>query len=148
MEIKSWSKWTEGMAFTGSSGRHEVSMDASSPIGKGGGFTPKELITVGLAGCTAMDVIALMKKYRQPVESFEVKSEATPTEGVHPLVFKEVRLKFILKGALDKERVIEAVRLSQTKYCGVSQMLSKAAPIRYKIELNGEEIGGGEASFV
>ena len=95
-----------------------------------------------------MDVIALMKKYKQPVESFEVETDVEKSNGVYPEVFTGALLTFRFKGMLDASKVVEAVTLSQTKYCGVSAMLSKAFPIQYQIEINGEKVGEiGHASF-
>ncbi len=139
--------WQDKMAFLGEAEGHQVVMDAKSPIGAGSGFTPKELVALGIAGCTAMDVVSLLKKYRQPLQKFEVMNNVTHTEGSHPTVFKDVDLVYKLEGELEESKVIEAVRLSQTKYCGVSAMISKTAPIRYRIELNGKQISTGEAAF-
>ncbi len=139
--------WKEKMQFTGEIGDHSVDMDTKSPIGNDTGLSPKELVAIGLSGCTAMDVAALMKKYKQPLESLEVNADIAVVEKGYPAVFKDVALTFLFKGTLDKEKVIESVRLSQTKFCAVSAMLSKAVPIHYKILLNGEEINSGESDF-
>lgn len=148
MEIQSNTLWTrEGMKFIAESGEQKVTMDAKAPIGKGEGFTPKELITIGLAGCTAMDVVALMRKYKQPIESLEVLSKAATHEGGHPASFASFELVFAIKGQVDRDKVLEAVRLSQTRYCGVSATLAASAPISYQVELNGETIGTGTAQF-
>ena len=139
--------WTEKMNFTGECEGHSVDLDAKPPFGSSLGFTPKELVAIAVAGCTAMDVVALMKKYKQPLESFEVKVEAPTLEKSKPPVFKELALIFVFVGQLDREKVIEAVHLSQTKFCAVSAMISKTVPIHYKILLNNEEIGIGQAEF-
>ncbi len=140
-------KWTNGMEFTGAVGGHTVTLDSPAPLGKDQGFTPKQLVAVGLAGCTAMDVIALLKKFRQPVDAFSVELQTEPTQQGHPVVFAKANLVFKATGEIDKEKYLEAVRLSQTKYCGVSAMLAKALPIRYRVLLNDHEIGSGEANF-
>ncbi len=141
-------KWTEKMQFIASAHGHAVPMDTKAPIGNDTALTPKELVLAGLAGCTAMDVIALMRKYKQEVESFEIETDVEKSTGGYPEVFTSAMLTFKLKGALDNAKVIEAVTLSQTKYCGVSAMLSKAFPIQYQIEVNGEKIGEGRTSFI
>ena len=145
--MKTLTKWTGNMNLEGSVGDHKVSMDAKAPLGQNQGMTPKELVAIGLSGCTAMDVVALMKKHKQDLKSLEVTAEVTPTSGQHPIKFQEVLLVFDAKGSIDGEKLKEAVHLSQTKFCGVSAMLSASLPIRYKIILNGEPIGEGEASF-
>lgn len=139
--------WNDKMRFTAQSGGHEIQMDTNAPIGSDTALTPKQLLVAGICGCTAMDVVALLKKHKQPLESFEVEADATPTEGVYPAIYKEIKLTFKLKGELDAAKVLEAVSLSQTKYCGVSAMVSKAVPISYTVELNGKIIGAGRADF-
>lgn len=146
--MKAKAVWTNKMSFTGSAGDHAVTMDAKSPIGSDGGITPKELLAIALCGCTAMDVIALARKYKQSVEKFEVRVEAPVAEGAHPAVATEFNLVYALEGQnIETEKILEAVKLSQTKYCAVSAMLSQSAPIRYTVEVNGSEIGSGQADF-
>ncbi len=139
--------WTEGMHFAGESDGHRVNLDAKAPIGKGTGMSPKELVALGVAGCTAMDVIALLKKHKQPFTAFSVGVEATQTSGGHPVVFESVGLVYRAQGEIDPKVLLESVNLSQTKYCGVSAMIAKTAPINYKVELNGEQVGEGRANF-
>jgi putative redox protein len=110
-------------------------------------MTPKQLVVAGLAGCTAMDVVALLRKQGQPLEHFEVETEVEKSSGGYPEVFTAAMLTFKLQGQIEPEKAKEAVELSQTKYCGVSAMLSRAFPIRYRIELNGQTIGEGSARF-
>jgi len=139
--------WNQKMKFTADSDGYSVAMDAKSPVGDSSAMTPKQLVLAGVCGCTAMDVAALLKKYKQPVETFVVDAQATHTEGVHPTVFKEIKLLFKLTGSIEAAKILEAVQLSQTKYCGVSAMISKTAPILYEVELNGAIIGAGRAAF-
>jgi putative redox protein len=139
--------WKDGMEFEGLADGHTVRMDAKAPIGKNSGSTPKELVALGLAGCTAMDVIALLKKYKQPPKTFRVDTEITPSTGTYPAVFEKAVLSFFVDGEVDAEKLNEAVQLSQTKYCGVSAMLAQAFPIEYRVILNGKEIGTGRAKF-
>lgn len=139
--------WKDNMQFEGSTGNHAVIMDAKNPIGKDTGATPKELVAMGLGGCTAMDVIALLKKHKQLPESFEVELAIETTASGYPAVFEKAVLFFKANGKVDADKLIEAVRLSQTKYCGVSAMLAKAFPIEYRIILNDVEINKGFAQF-
>lgn len=139
--------WKDGMGFDGVVGDHLVPMDATPPIGKNAGPTPKELVAIGLGGCTAMDVIALLKKHKQLPSTFKVDVEIQPSTGAHPVVFEKAVLSFVVEGSVSPEKLSESVALSQTKYCGVSAMLSKALPIEYRIILNGNEIGTGIAKF-
>lgn len=139
--------WNEAMKFTAEADGHRISMDAKTPIGGDTAMTPKHLLLAGICGCTAMDVIALLKKHKQPFETLEVDADTDLSVGVFPAVFTEVRLIFRLKGAVDPMRFLEAVNLSQTKYCGVTAMVSKSVPITYNVELNGNRIGSGRADF-
>ncbi len=144
--MKSVLNWTEGMKFTATSDNHSVDMDAKSPIGKGSAITPKELVLAGLGGCTAMDVIALMRKHKQEVQSFEVEVDAPTIKGT-PVMFEKADIYFRATGNIDPKILLESVQLSQTKYCGVSAMMLKAFPIHYHVFLNNEAIGEGDAHF-
>ncbi len=145
MKLKS--RWIQKMQFSAQVGELSVPMDAKPPIGNGTAMTPKELVLAGLCGCTAMDVVALLKKYKQPLEFLEVDADAISQEAGYPAVFREIKLVFEIRGPMDREKVLEAVRLSQTKFCSVSGMLSKAVPIDYEVRLNSETIGTGKADF-
>ena len=140
--------WNEGMALTVKSVEgHQIHIDAKSPIGKGSAMTPKELVLVGMGGCTAMDVLALLRKHKQPFESLNVEVEVETTKGVHPAVFTEGTILFNVTGSVDRNLLNEAVLLSQTQYCGVNAMLAQSFPIKYVVRLNNEEIGTGLADF-
>lgn len=145
--MKSVLKWTGDMKFEATADARTVTMDAKPPIGGGSAQTPKEMVLGGLGGCTAMDVIALLKKHKQPLDSFEVAVEVETTKTGHPVIFTQATITFNVFGALDPKILLESVQLSQTKYCGVSAMLSKAFPIEFIVNLNGEEVGRGHADF-
>lgn len=138
--------WREKLYFEGKAGSFTVPMDTKSPLGTDRAASPKQLLLLSICGCSAIDVSMLLKKYRQNVESFAIEADAPTTEG-QPSIFKYVELKYVLKGPEDKAKVLEAVELSMTKYCGVSAMVNPTSPIRYSVELNGEIIGKGNASF-
>ncbi len=145
--MKTNTTWKSNMSFVGECGDHQLLMDTKPPLGKNEGLTPKELVALGISGCTAMDVIALMRKYKQDVKHFNVESDVIKSSGVYPEVFSSVHLTFKAEGTIDKEKYLEAVHLSQTKYCGVSAMLAKAVPITFDVMLNNEKIGSGKSSF-
>ena len=149
MNLKS--VWGEKMRFIAEVDNHTVPMDTKPPIGDDTAITPKQMLVAAICGCTGMDVVALLKKYHQPLSKFEIEAEAeaeaSVTEGAHPIVFKEAQLVFKIDGALEKQKVLEAITLSQTKYCSVSAMLSKSFPIHYAVQLNSENIGVGAAQF-
>lgn len=139
--------WNEKMRFTADCDGNTVTMDTKAPLGENKAMTPKELVATGLGGCTAMDVIALLKKHKQDYKSLQVEVGITSSSGGHPVIFTEANLLFRVTGSVDKTILLESVKLSQTKFCGVSAMLSKALPIRYQVLLNDEEIGSGQADF-
>jgi putative redox protein len=145
--MKSTLTWKDGMLFEAQSTTNTILMDAKAPIGKEQGLTPKELIAAGLGGCTAMDVMALMKKHKQTVTDFKIDVDVEPTSGKHPHVFAKAEITFALKGQIDPAIALESVRLSQTKFCGVSAMLAKAFPITYKVLVNDENVGTGQTHF-
>lgn len=145
--MKTTINWTDAMTLEGIVGTHTVPMDAKAPIGRDSAATPKELVAMGLGGCTAMDVIALLKKYKQPPQSLKIDIDIQTSTAGHPAVFEKAVLTFLVNGQIDADKLLEAVKLSQTKFCGVSAMLSKAFPIEYRVILNGSEIGTGLANF-
>jgi len=135
------------MLLSATNGTHSAAMDGKKPFGAETELSPKELVVAGLCGCTAMDVIGFMKKHKQQFQSFEIDANVTTSQGGHPFVFTQVDLTFKMSGQVDASILLEAVKLSQTKYCGVSAMLSKAVPINYSVILNGENVGSGMAQF-
>ncbi len=142
--------WENNLQFTGKAGDRLVTMDAKSPIGRGTGMTPKELVAAGLCGCTAMDVMMAFKKEKIAVDSFDVAAEIDVTKGKDPSVFSDIRLIYTVTAdpkALKAETLLSAVRKSQTVECGVSAMLAKGAPIIYTVILNGLTIGTGKSEF-
>ncbi len=129
--------WKGQMAFTGTSGRgFTLSLDSSPASGgENNGFSPMELVLIGLAGCTAMDVIDILRKKRQDVTSFEVEVHASRADE-HPRVFSQALIEYLITGhQVEKEAVERAVELSITKYCSVSAMFSKTAKLEQKITI-------------
>ncbi len=93
------------------------------------GLTPMELVLLGLAGCTAMDVISIMAKKRQPLTNLQVKVEAELAEE-YPKVFTKIRVEYIAYGhELDEQALISAIKLSEESYCSVQGMLKEVAEI-------------------
>jgi putative redox protein len=145
--MKTKSTWTEKMKFEAHSRDFKIQMDAKSPMGSDSAMTPKELLLLAVSGCTGMDVVALLKKFKQPFEAFSVEAEGELTEGRQPSIFKEIHLTFKITGDVEASKAIEAVQLSQTKYCGVSAMVSTSVPIHYTIVINEKKVGTGQAKF-
>jgi putative redox protein len=121
-------------------------LDAAPPLGSDKGITPKQALLLSVAGCSAMDVAALLKKFKQPSHVLKLSVEGPLTDG-YPSVFSSIAVEYSIEGDVDPEKFKEAVKLSMTKYCGVSAMVTKACPINYTLKLNGEEIAREKASF-
>ncbi len=127
-------EWKENMKFAAyTPSGHEVMLDSS--VNSGGEDTaarPMELLLVSLVGCTAMDVISILKKMKASPENFrvEVEYERAPE---HPKIYTKIHLKYIFKNAPSKAKAEKAVELSQNKYCSVSAMLKKASNLTYEL---------------
>jgi putative redox protein len=130
--------WSSGLSFTGTAHTgFEVALGAHPDVGgDNDGFRPMELLAIGVAGCTAMDVISILQKKRQRVTSFEV-SVAAEQSGEHPKVFTGIQIHYDLRGSeIDSRAVERAIELSETKYCPAQAMFNQILPIelRYTVE--------------
>jgi putative redox protein len=133
--MKTRIKWVEGVAFVGESGSgHAVVIDgAPESGGRDLGVRPMELVLMGAAACTAYDVVAILKKARQPVADCVVEAEAERAETV-PRVFTKIHLKYAVAGrGLDAHQVERAVKLSKDTYCSATRMLAKSAEITWEV---------------
>lgn len=140
-------QWQQDMHFSSSARDLRVELDAKPDHGgKNLGQTPKELVLSAICGCTAMDVIAMLNKMRSAPESLKITANAEQTT-THPAHFTYVKLDFLLTGSLEAAKVMKAVEMSMTKYCGVSYMISRSCPISYQVHLNQQLIGEGVAKF-
>lgn len=129
--------WQHGLSFTGTADTgFELPLDAELEVGgANGGFRPLELMAISLAGCTAMDVVSILKKKHQDVTAFEVKVHADRAEQ-HPKVFTHTIINYLITGHdLDELAVRRAIELSTTKYCPAQAMLAKAVPIELGYEI-------------
>ena len=136
MKEKISATWLNGLAFETEVDGHKIYMDALAESGgKNTGPRPKPLMMVALAGCTGMDVVSILAKMRQEVESFSVDVEGDITEE-HPKRFQGMKIIYRLKGKdLDLEKVQKAVDLSKDRYCGVSANYREAFHISHEIIL-------------
>lgn len=131
--MKSTVTLKEAMHFQGELGGFDIPIDANAEVGgQNKGPTPKGLVLTSLAGCTAMDVISILRKMRIEPDLFSVEAEADLSDE-HPRVFKSIKLTYRFKGDVPRDKAQKAIELSQDHYCGVSAMLKKAAPIEYEI---------------
>ncbi len=114
-----------------------VHIDGAAAIGGAHkGARPMELILMGLGGCSAIDVLLILKKMKQQVENIKIVVEGDREDGATPAPFVGLRLRFILRGPnLEQKKVEQAVKLSIDKYCSVSVMLEKSASINWVVEL-------------
>ncbi|HOX46952.1 MAG TPA: OsmC family protein [Myxococcota bacterium] len=115
----------EGMKFAGrTESGHQITLDASREHGgEDAGARPTELLLLALAGCTAMDVISILRKKKQAVSSFAVEVDGTRAEE-HPKRFTRIELTFVVRGrGLDPAAVARAVSLSYDRYCSVRATL-------------------------
>ena len=129
--------WKEKMSFDGSSeSGFSVPLGTSPAVGgDDDGFRPLELLAIGLAGCTAMDVMSILQKKRQEVNSFEVQVHAERAAD-HPKVFTHITIEYIISGNnLSEEAVQRAVQLSEDKYCPAQAMFKQVAPMELKITI-------------
>lgn len=135
--MKSRVKWVEDVTFLAESETgHAVVMDGAPEYGgRNLGPRPMELLLMGMGGCTAFDVVLILKKSRQAVVDCIVELEATRAD-TDPKVFTAIHVHFIVKGTdLNDKHVARAVELSAEKYCSASIMLGKTAKITHDYEI-------------
>jgi putative redox protein len=141
--------WDHGMTFSGmADSGFTVPLGASPSVGgENDGFRPMELMAISLAGCTAMDVISILRKKRQDVTAYEVKVHADQADQ-HPHVFTQSVITYEVTGHEVKEAaVIRAIELSAERYCPAQSMLAKVMPIELLYEIY-EDRGDGERTLV
>ena len=129
--------WVDGLLMVGKSNSgHTITMDG--PPESGGenlGVRPMEMLLLGVAGCTMIDVVTTLKKMRQDLSHLETKINAERATD-HPKVFTDIHIQFILKGQnLDEKKVDKAITLSAEKYCSASIMLGETATITHDFEV-------------
>lgn len=135
--MKARVKWIEGVAFLGESGSgHAIVMDgAPDHGGRNLGVRPMEAVLIGMGGCTAFDVVSILKKARQPVDDCAVALDAERAEST-PKVFTRIHMKYTVTGRGIKEaQVKRAVELSAEKYCSATRMLAETAEITHEYEI-------------
>ncbi len=116
---------------------HIIDVDNKAEFGGDDlGASPMELLLMGVAGCSSIDIISILKKQRQDITSFkaEVEGVRVPIDEAKP--FKEITVVFFLEGKIDADKALRAAELSFTKYCSVSKTLEPTASIHFKVILN------------
>ena len=129
--------WKGKMSFVGTANSGFV-LPLDTKVEQGGdgsGFSPMELVLMGLAGCTGMDVLEILRKKRQDVTGFDVRVHGDRAE-THPKVYTHILVEYFVTGrSLDPAAVDRAVELSFTKYCPVQAMLALSAQVEHKITI-------------
>lgn len=135
--MKIISQWVDGRCFVATNERgNSIIMDGTSPDeGLKRGASPMEVLLMGVAGCSSIDVVDIAKKQRQDVLDCIATVEAERADSI-PRVFTKIHIHFKVLGKnLKAETIAKAVQLSAEKYCSASIMLGKAAPITHSFEV-------------
>jgi len=123
--------WTDKERYIGeATSGHALVMDTATEKTAN---TPMELVLIALCGCTASDVVGILRKKREPFTTLEVSAKGDRASG-YPAVYTEIRLVYRIGGKVSRKAMEDAVRLSKEKYCSVSAMLEKNAKITFEIE--------------
>ena len=117
---------------------HIVNVDSRPEFGGNDmGPSPMELILMGVAGCSAIDMISILKKQRQEITSFKAEVDGERVQVGEAKPFKDIHVVFYLEGEINPEKAARAAQLSFEKYCSVSKTLEPTATVHYKVVLNG-----------
>jgi len=123
--------WADNERYVGTAtSHHAIVMDTAKEKTAN---TPMELVLIALCGCTASDVIGILRKKREKFTGLEVRAEGERADG-YPAVYTSIHLTYLVQGEVSKKSMEDAVKLSKEKYCSVSAMLEKTAKITYTIE--------------
>jgi len=134
-------QWMGKMQFNAIVNGHTVIMDAPERAGgEDNGPIPKPFVLTALSGCTGMDVISILRKANKEVQDLSIKVYGELSKQP-PIQYVAMHVNYDFKGDPScKEAALDAVTLSQEKYCGVSQMLKKALPVTWEVNYNGEQL--------
>jgi len=145
--MKASVRWVQDVMFVGESGSgHAVVMDGAPDAGgRNLGVRPMEMLLLGLGGCTAFDVVMILKRGRERVSDCVVELDAERAE-TEPRVFTRIVMRYLISGhGLDPKKVERAVNLSAEKYCSATAMLAKTAVITHEIEIIDSSVTGATA---
>ena len=134
-------KQVQGITFVAKgNSSHWVVMDGTADFGGNlAGSTPKELLLMALAGCTASDVVPILKKKRAPLQKLEINVRGNEREE-HPRIFTDIHVEYVFYGdGLKAEDIERAIELSMTKYCSVTAILRSSAPITHSYRIESSE---------
>ncbi|MFN2243883.1 MAG: OsmC family protein [Anaerolineae bacterium] len=128
--------WVDGLQFVAESAGHSIVIDGAPGFGGDTGMPPMRLLLLGVAGCSAMDVIHILRnRMRKPLTGLRVVVDADKAEE-HPKVYTRIALKYLVKGrGLMEKDVRRAIELSNEKFCSAAIMLGKTAEIVTSFEI-------------
>ncbi len=127
-------KWVEREQFVGvTPSGHALAIDSDRELNTAGG--PMDLVLVALGACTATDVVSILAKKRQKLESLEIEVSGERASEP-PRVWTKLEIVYKLRGTLDEKAVRDAIHLSESKYCSVSAMLKTTASVTFRYEIN------------
>lgn len=134
-------QWMGNMQFNALVNGHTIIMDGPKKVGgEDNGPIPKPFVLTALAGCTGMDIAAILRKANKNPDDFDMKVIGEISKKA-PIEYIAIHVIYDFKGAVEnKEAVLNAVADSQEKYCGVSSMLKKALPVTWEINYNGVQL--------
>jgi putative redox protein len=130
---------TGAMSFEASNGAATLRMDGPPDLGgTDQGLRPMETLLASLAGCSAVDVVKILKQQREPLEGLEIQVEGRRADAI-PAVFTDIHLRFVIRGGVAENKARRAVALSAEKYCSVSRMLEPSVKITHEVVLEAGE---------
>ncbi len=116
---------------------NSISMDGSPEIGgENLGVRPMQLMLMGIAGCSSIDLVLFLKKMRQPLEDIKVSVSATRREGEVPSLFETITVDYQLFGDLSPAKAEKAIKMSLDQYCSVAKIIEHTAEIKYTFSIN------------
>lgn len=114
-----------------------LEMDANPTIGgENQGFRPMETVLAGLGGCSAIDMISILKKQKEPIEDLKISINGHRFQGQEPSLFETIDIEFHIFGQVNEAKIQRAMELTFTKYCSVAMILNKTAKINFSYKLN------------
>jgi len=133
--------WVDGMQFVAESAGHSIIIDGAPGFGRDTGMPPMRLLLLGVAGCSSMDVVHILKnRMRRPVTGMRVEVQSEQAEE-HPKVYTRIELEYFVRGrGLKAKDVRRAIDLSNTKFCSAAIMLGETAEIVTSFEIEEEGV--------
>jgi putative redox protein len=118
-----------------------IHFDASPEIGgQNKGVRPMQSLLMALGGCSGIDMVSILQKQKQEIESFRISIDGQRQKGVEPSLYENIHVVYHLSGPIDAAKAKRAAELSMEKYCSVAKTLEKTATITWEVELNNERI--------